>query len=165
MIRGRSNTDEFIRDFIPKVSRTFALTIKFLPEKLRRTVFASYLLCRVADTLEDSPILDPDDKKDRLVQLHRMLTEASGGNAIQADDIKSLYHRVSAEHGDDHRLLKESTVLFEILESLPADHRSIVYRRAGEMAGGMAEYTRLRTVDGEKIGALASVDDWDRYCY
>jgi farnesyl-diphosphate farnesyltransferase len=165
MSRAKVDTDKFISEFIPKVSRTFALTIKFLPKNLRRTVYASYLLCRVADTLEDSPILDPDDKKDRLMRLHELLDGASAGSAIRPDDIKSLYEEIGTEHGDDHRLLNESAALFEILESLPADHRSIVYRRAGEMAGGMAEYTRLRTVGDERIAALTSVDDWNRYCY
>ena len=38
---------------LPGVSRTFALTIPELPGDLRRVVTNAYLLCRIADTIED----------------------------------------------------------------------------------------------------------------
>ncbi|WP_255305343.1 squalene/phytoene synthase family protein, partial [Acidithiobacillus ferrivorans] len=44
------------------VSRTFALTIPQLPEALRDAVGNGYLLCRIADTIEDDPDL-PWEKK------------------------------------------------------------------------------------------------------
>src|SRR5437773_8999650 len=39
------------------VSRTFALTIPQLPPGLRTAVTSAYLLCRIADTIEDEPAL------------------------------------------------------------------------------------------------------------
>jgi len=39
------------------VSRTFALTIPQLPPALRRVVSNAYLLCRIADTIEDDNAL------------------------------------------------------------------------------------------------------------
>ena len=42
---------------LPGVSRTFALTIPQLPEPLRVPVTNAYLLCRLADTIEDEPAL------------------------------------------------------------------------------------------------------------
>lgn len=44
------------------VSRTFAFTIPELPTGLRETVTNAYLLCRIADTIEDDPQLDADTK-------------------------------------------------------------------------------------------------------
>ena len=44
------------------VSRTFALTIPQLPEGLREAVTNAYLLCRIADTIEDDPLLDTETK-------------------------------------------------------------------------------------------------------
>src|SRR5438270_5262330 len=44
---------------LPHVSRTFALTIPQLPEALRVPVTNAYLLCRIADTIEDEPALSP----------------------------------------------------------------------------------------------------------
>src|SRR2546430_17374853 len=42
---------------LPHVSRTFALTIPQLPPGLRTAVTSAYLLCRIADTIEDEPAL------------------------------------------------------------------------------------------------------------
>jgi farnesyl-diphosphate farnesyltransferase len=33
------------------------------------------------------------------------------------------------------------------------------------MAGGMAEYSRLKSAENETITALKDVEDWNRYCY
>lgn len=160
-----AKNDLFIKDFIPKVSRTFALTIKLLPRGLRDSVYTSYLLCRVADTLEDSPHLKSDEKYARLSYLKDLLEKAYRGEHISKAAISSLYDSIDPGYGDDHRLLAESSKLFEILASLPAAHRPIIYRWAGEMAKGMAEYSRLKSAENETIAALKDIEDWNRYCY
>ena len=43
-----------LETLLAKTSRTFALSICFLPEGLRRDVTIAYLLFRIADTLEDA---------------------------------------------------------------------------------------------------------------
>ena len=49
-----SVSDEAYQDrILPHVSRTFALTIPQLPPGLRLGVTNAYLLCRIADTIED----------------------------------------------------------------------------------------------------------------
>src|SRR6266436_8312351 len=51
-------TDEVYQEqILPHVSRTFALTIPQLPPGLRTAVTSAYLLCRIADTIEDEPAL------------------------------------------------------------------------------------------------------------
>ena len=51
-------SDEVYQDrILPHVSRTFALTIPQLPPALRTPVTNAYLLCRIADTIEDEPAL------------------------------------------------------------------------------------------------------------
>src|ERR1700730_2043957 len=51
-------SDEVFQDrILPHVSRTFALTIPQLPPGLRTAVTSAYLLCRIADTIEDEPAL------------------------------------------------------------------------------------------------------------
>ncbi|MEE9554230.1 MAG: phytoene/squalene synthase family protein [candidate division Zixibacteria bacterium] len=165
MIDSTKTGKQFINDFIPRVSRTFALTIKFLPRGLRDSVFVSYLLCRVADTLEDSPYLDSDQKRIRLSRLSEILEKAAGGELVLKEDIAFLYESIDADSGDDHRLLGETSKLFDILESLPENHRPIIYRWAGEMAKGMAEFVGLYQLGGEAIVALKNIEDWDRYCY
>lgn len=165
MAARAAKNDLFIKDFIPRVSRTFALAIRFLPRGLRDSVYTSYLLCRVADTLEDSPYLEADEKYARLSYLKDLLERAYRGESITEAATVSLYDSIDPGYGDDHRLLAESSKLFEILASLPAAHRRIIYRWAGEMAEGMAEYSRFQSAKDETIAALNDVEDWNRYCY
>ena len=56
------SSDEVYQDqILPHVSRTFALTIPQLPLGLRTAVTNAYLLCRIADTIEDEPALSPPE--------------------------------------------------------------------------------------------------------
>src|SRR6202034_3225491 len=52
--------DEGYQDqILPHVSRNFALTIPQLPPRLKVAVTNAYLLCRIADTIEDEAALSP----------------------------------------------------------------------------------------------------------
>lgn len=163
-MRKADNDKLFVNNFIPKVSRTFALAIQFLPPRLRHSVFTAYLLCRVADTIEDSPAIGGPEKRARLIRLRDMLGEAANGGPLRPDDVSLLYESIDSNSDHDHRLLSQSGQLFEVLGRLPESQRIIIYRWAGEMVRGMAEFTKLpKTDDG--ISALKDQAEWDRYCY
>src|SRR5690606_30511896 len=51
-LRRRASDDDwaFCDDTLPKVSRTFALSIAALPQTLRAPIGVAYLLCRIVDT-------------------------------------------------------------------------------------------------------------------
>jgi farnesyl-diphosphate farnesyltransferase len=159
------DSEQFINNFIPRVSRTFALAIKFLPEEIRHSVYSAYLLCRVADTIEDSPQLGPTEKSRRLLYLRKILFDAEKGHGINNRDIVSLYESVNINDSPDHNLLGKSHELFAILRELPATQQEIIYHWAGEMAGGMAEFCSLCKTENGKIRALKDEKHWDSYCY
>ena len=52
-----AEAQRFGREVLPAVSRTFALSIRVLPGALGQAVLAAYLLCRIADTVEDEPAM------------------------------------------------------------------------------------------------------------
>ena len=60
--------EKFGRVVLPEVSRTFAISIRFLPGTLGRAVLTAYLLCRIADTIEDDGHASPDRKRELLDQ-------------------------------------------------------------------------------------------------
>ena len=63
-----ASDSEFCNDMLPRVSRTFAICIRLLPPDLEHSVLIAYLLCRVADTIEDS------------TQLPQILTKRDGSS-------------------------------------------------------------------------------------
>ena len=62
-VASESGADAYQNAILPKVSRTFALTIPQLPQPLRRAVTNAYLLCRIADTIEDEPAFSAEEKR------------------------------------------------------------------------------------------------------
>ena len=62
MDTGNSAAD-YQEHILPYVSRTFALTIPQLPTPLRSAVTNAYLLCRIADTIEDEPALSAEETR------------------------------------------------------------------------------------------------------
>ena len=51
-----------VDDLLQKTSRTFALTIPYLPSPTRAEVSLAYLLFRVIDTFEDATRWSPDQR-------------------------------------------------------------------------------------------------------
>ena len=67
---------QFAEDILQKVSRTFALNIQVLPTRLRIPVLMAYLLCRIADTIEDDPDLSADAKEYSLRLFSQIFNDA-----------------------------------------------------------------------------------------
>ena len=67
--RGEKVDDvRYTRLILQKVSRTYALTIRSLGQPFREPVLIGYLLCRIADTYEDT-ISMPFEKKVKALDL------------------------------------------------------------------------------------------------
>ena len=56
-MQDQAITSERQHQHLIKVSRTFALTIPLLPKEIADQISNAYLLCRIADTVEDDPKL------------------------------------------------------------------------------------------------------------
>jgi farnesyl-diphosphate farnesyltransferase len=57
---SRRGANGYQARILPEVSRTFALTIPQLDVRLRTVIANAYLLCRIADTIEDEHALSGD---------------------------------------------------------------------------------------------------------
>ena len=142
---------------LQRVSRTFALTIPQLPHRLRWPVTNAYLLCRIADTIEDEPALSPAQKRaflDRLVQVvdgHEDATPFSR-------DLGALLSSSTTENERD--LVANCNRVIGITASLRSRQRVAIARCLRIMSGGMMEFQQNPTPGGLKD--LASLQ---RYCY
>ncbi len=65
--------EEYQHHILQGVSRTFALTIPQLPKDLCRVVGNAYLLCRIADTIEDEPALTASQKRELSLQFIKVV--------------------------------------------------------------------------------------------
>ncbi len=166
--------EAFCVRMLPLVSRTFALGIAALPDGLRRATTAAYLLCRVADSIEDQTNA-PLALRRRALGAWRdeVLGATLGGVAatvgVPAELLPELpapsgaswpAERIQAEAGADDELVRGRHLVLALFARQPADVRRVVGARVIEMSDGMALY-----LQGEGAHPIETFDDLERYCY
>lgn len=146
----------WVMETLPKVSRTFALCIRLLPPELEHPVAVAYLLCRIADTIEDSAPL-PAAEKRRLLGDFRAAV-VSGG------DPSSLAAAFAAPGTADEELTRDAARALAEFRRLSAGQQEEIRPWVIEMCAGMAQFAEAR---GEVGGlfALPDIAALDRYCY
>jgi farnesyl-diphosphate farnesyltransferase len=146
---------DFGRGIISRVSRTFAIGIGVLPGDLGRAVLAGYLLCRIADTVEDDGSATAARRQELLAKF------------LECFDDPAKAERFAAEASDIHadasylELLAGTNLVFELHRSLPPRSGAIVEKWTRELTNGMSEFVG-RYPDGIRIQTMP---EYRRYCY
>ncbi len=141
---------------LPRVSRTFALCIRLLPQALEHPVAVAYLLCRIADTVEDSAYLSATEKSTLLSEFR----DAVGGVG-DAPRVRATFAGATA---DDGVLTNRADVALRAFRRLPIEMQERIRPCVQEMCDGMAEFARAREAAGD-LFALPDLSALDRYCY
>jgi farnesyl-diphosphate farnesyltransferase len=148
---------ELQEKILPGVSRTFALTIPQLPGRLRTIVTTAYLLCRIADTIEDDAQLSPDEK-DRYHRAFLAAVEGSEASSLLCDE---LSFRLGPDTLPDEReLIRRCARVIRVAHSFSESEHRALHRCVATMSRGMGEFERTRSAAG-----LATLGDLERYCY
>ena len=152
------SSDEVYQDHIlPHVSRTFALTIPQLPLGLRTAVTCAYLLCRIADTIEDEPALSPPETLAFLQRFSAILTGRAGGAALAREIAQRLSDRTLATERD---LVINMERVLGVMGRLNGPQRAAIQRCVELMCFGMPRFQFTASLKG-----LARSSDLDDYCY
>ncbi len=149
--------DAYQNEILQHVSRTFALTIPELPDPLCRVVSNAYLLCRIADTIEDDKSMSAEAKREFAEQF----IEVVKGTEDSKDFSESLFPLLSATATEaEHDLIANTEPVIRITHSFNQRQRAALERCVAIMAEGMARYQDAETLDG-----VADLDDMGQYCY
>jgi farnesyl-diphosphate farnesyltransferase len=152
----RSDQD-YQNQVLVHVSRTFALTIPQLPPGLRESVTCAYLLCRIADTIEDEPTLGADDK----VRYLRQFSAVVGGQADAAQLAPQLAPRLSDRTPAHERdLVANLARVVSSVRRMERREQAAIQRCIEVMCEGMHQFQRNASVRG-----LNRLADLDSYCY
>jgi 2-polyprenyl-6-methoxyphenol hydroxylase-like FAD-dependent oxidoreductase/phytoene/squalene synthetase len=149
---------DFCQTALEGVSRSFAQPIAALPPPLRVAVTCGYLLCRVADTIEDAPgatAAERDAHFDRFVA-------ALHGHARATEFERELL----GWPGTDAELQLATGLarVIRVLDASPPAMAAIVRRWVSEMVGGMRVYAH-REAGHDGLRAPLTISDLERYCY
>ena len=139
------------------VSRTFALTIPQLPAPLRDVVGNAYLLCRIADTIEDEPALSVTQKQ----AFSQRFVEVVAGREAAEGFARELHPLLShAMLDSEHDLVANAARVIRVTHDFRTVQRNALERCVNVMSHGMAQFQRNATVEG-----LVDLPHLDRYCY
>jgi farnesyl-diphosphate farnesyltransferase len=150
--------DEDYQDrILPHVSRTFALTIPQLPPALRTPVTNAYLLCRIADTIEDET---PAAAATNLVLQERFVAVVCGkedADAVAHDVAPQLSPRTLPAERD---LILNMRRVVGITTRFEETQRAAIQRCLDVMCHGMHKFQQTASLRG-----LPRSTDLDDYCY
>lgn len=141
-----------------EVSRTFSKPIEMLRPNLRAAVTCGYLICRIADTIEDDEALG-NAARDRLFDA---LLEVLEDNAAPDEFI-----RLAAElsgRACELRLARNIDQVMRVFRALAPLHQKVCVTWAAEMIRGMSLFAR-READADGVVLLRTLRDLERYCY
>ena len=145
----------FGRGIISRVSRTFAIGIRLLPGDLGRAVLVGYLLCRIADTIEDDGTATAARRQELLAKFLECFDDPAKAErfAAEASDI--------AADASYLELMRGTKLVFDLHRSLPKKSGAIVEKWTRELSLGMSEFVG-RYPSGIRIQTM---DEYRRYCY
>ena len=151
----RPATRQLSGELLASVSRSFYLSIKVLPRKLREPIALAYLFARASDTIADSGRAKASTRLDALGAFREMIVT---GKAL------SLPVEISSANISERRLLTELPRCVEWLQSMDAADRR-------DIEEVLEKITRGQELDvrrfGETQGAqfLETAADLDEYTY
>jgi farnesyl-diphosphate farnesyltransferase len=145
---------------LPLVSRTFALSILYLPPSLREAVGVAYLLCRIVDSVEDAHGLAPDRRRALFDAFDALLEH----DKADPKGFETSWQDPALVVTDAERLLcRGAGATFRRFRALPACQRDAIRPHVREMSRGMRSYAARMDMEGKL--RIRDIEDLERYCY
>jgi farnesyl-diphosphate farnesyltransferase len=157
-----SNADlEWCYRIVPDVSRTFALTIEQLDEPMSARICLGYLLCRIADTIEDDGELSPDVQA-QLLRTYRNALDPATETTIESF-VEAVAPHLPADPDPDWEVVANAPRVVGTFESLPEETQAAIRPPILDMVDGMAMFVERYAEDGGlRIG---TVQELEEYCW
>ncbi|MCE2487842.1 MAG: squalene/phytoene synthase family protein [Desulfurellaceae bacterium] len=157
-----STRPRLLSDILPRVSRSFYLSLRILPSGVRPSLGLAYLFCRAADTIADTTLLPPDQ---RLVQLERYRLAF---DAADLSFLPELQDQLGERQSNpaEHELLRRLDACFDLLAGLGPDDQERIRELVLTLTQGMRmDLTAFAAQEDEGLAALRSRRDLDQYTY
>ena len=148
---------ELGNELLASVSRSFFLSLRFLPEKMREATSLGYLLARLSDTIADTEALP---EMERLGVLSEIGQAIQGGGGFP--DFSSLSLGSGLTDGENI-LLQKSGQCLEWLNCQKEDFAKPIRKVMGSIIRGQSN--DLRRFSSNNLECLQSDEELDQYLY
>jgi farnesyl-diphosphate farnesyltransferase len=152
---------EWCHEAVQGVSRTFALTVDVLEEPMSSYIGIGYLLCRVADTVEDANHIPPADQALLLERYDEALDPEDSTTIRAFDDEVSEF--LPEERSADWDVVANAPRVVRAFEHLPPDVQEAVRPPVRELVQGMVSFVERYADEGGL--RLQTRDELEEYCY
>ena len=154
---------QWCHESVQGVSRTFALTVDVLDEPMSSYICLGYLVCRIADTVEDASHIPPTDQAELLRTYDAVLDPDDDTDAERFASEVEPHLPEAEEMTDDWAVVRDSPRVLQTFQSLPEDVQNAVVPPARELVQGMAEFVeRYDDQGGLRIQTRSELEE---YCY
>ena len=152
---------EWCYDAVHGVSRTFSITIDRLEEPMARHICLGYLLCRIADTIEDAGHIPPETQTELLTAYDRVL-DPEDDLPVSAfmDEVEPW---IPEERTNDWEVVAETPRVLRTFEALDEEPREIMRDPVRELVDGMAMFTNRYADEGGL--RLQTLEELEEYCW
>lgn len=158
---GHAESDlEYQNRILFEVSRTFALTIPQLPDALQDVVGNAYLLCRIADTIEDEQYLGVRKKYQFTESFIRVVTGEEPAEHFASELLPLLSLDECSANPDELDLIENTPRVIRLTHSFTPTQRAALERCVRIMSRGMVEFQENSSLHG-----LKDLPELGRYCY
>jgi farnesyl-diphosphate farnesyltransferase len=154
------DASDLLTSLLKDVSRSFYLTLRVLPSKVRKQISLAYLLARTSDTLADTEILPAAA---RLKALTEFGTRVAGE---RRDRVAFPEFIASQGNPAEAALLQRNEEAIELLERMEeTDQRLVRDVLKVIISGQELDLRRFSGASGQKIAGLETEADLDDYTY
>jgi farnesyl-diphosphate farnesyltransferase len=155
-----------LSDILPRVSRSFYLSLRILPQTVRQSLGLAYLFCRAADTIADTALLPRAQRLSHLDQYRRAFSDADFSTLSAIQQALSGPQQNSAER----ELLLHLAECFSLLASFEQADQERICELVLTLTQGMQMDLSVfpgeaEGKDASKIVALQTRTELDQYTY
>ena len=146
------------------VSRTFSLTVEALEDPMDDYISVGYLLCRVADTVEDAEHIPTDRQQALLRTFDDVLDPTDSTGMVTFRREVDEWLPPEADRNDDWTVVAEAPTIFATFESFSESTRSAIRPPVREMISGMETFLgRYADEPGIRIQTYTELERYSHY--
>lgn len=157
-----------MRELLRKVSRSFYLTLRILPQSINQQLSLAYLLARATDTIADTDLVEAGRRVEALLQIRRSILETCDGKKPTLPDLGDLHEAQKAAAGNEaeRALLGNLEIILNTLREFSSDDRCRIGKVLDTITRGQEmDLIRFQNSDADHITALDADADLDAYTY
>lgn len=162
MVVGQDDVKYLLTDLLKSVSRSFYLSLRFLPLEVRSPISLAYLLARTTDTIADTSQLAVDIRIRHLNHLADCII-----NTVDYQIIENMQREIMPLQTNDaeRNLLGHIDQCLRYFEQQPATDREHIIKLLTQITEGQRFDLEFFSSVKNTITAIATDVDLDRYTY